>query len=252
MLQFEKNAAAYDNVRKKITYPEDLYRKLASMCENHEHALDIGCGNGVSSIRLKPYFKNVEGIDLGDNLIHYASISYPEIKFSVSKAEDIKSIHKYNLITSATSFYWMKRDEVLRKLQHILVKNGVFCAYKYDFPIVYGKLRDFITYQLATKWLNHRDQRLINYDDTQEIIIQSNIFEHTERFVVSNIIDLSPEEVAYFFLSTSYVTKYIETMNDTNYSKWFIEQCKNIAETDSVKVNFDIHCYLGKQLKEVV
>lgn len=252
MFQFEKHAAAYDNVRRKITYPEELYYKLVSMCENHEYALDIGCGNGVSSIRLKPYFKHVEGIDLGDKLIHYANRSYPEIKFSVSKAEDVKSVNKYDLITSATSFYWMKREEVLKKLQPTLVKNGVFCAYKYDFPLVYGKLRNFITYQLATKWLIHRDERLINYDNTQEIIKHTNIFEYTERFVIPNIIDLTPEEVAYFFLSTSYVTKYIETMNDVNYPKWFIEQCKAIAEADMVKVNFDIHCYLGKNLKKVV
>lgn len=40
MLQFEKHAAADENVRKKITYPEEGYYKLVSMCECHEYALD--------------------------------------------------------------------------------------------------------------------------------------------------------------------------------------------------------------------
>lgn len=63
---------------------------------------------------------------------------------------------------------------------------------------------------------------------------------------------MSPEEIAYFFLSTSDVTKYIETLNDSGYHKWFVGQCKDIAKTDYVKVNFDIHCYLGKGLKAMV
>lgn len=247
MLQFEKNAKQYAKVRNKVTYPEALYQKLSDLCQDNKRAVDIGCGNGVSTIRLKPYFEYVEGIDIGENLIQYARETYPALHFDVISAEAFETTTPYDLITSATSFYWMDRALMIKKMTHLLASGGVFCAYKYDFPIVYGRLRDFLTHELATKWASYRDQRLVNYDDTLEILDASNIFNKTERFIVSNVIELTPEEVAHFFLSTSYVTKYIEETGDQAYYEWFIKECQTIEPAHSVKVNFDIYAYCGKK-----
>ena len=105
----------------------------------------------------------------------------------------------WNLITSATSFYWMDRPYLISKLQNLLSMNGVFCAYKYDFPVPYGNLRDVINYELAAKWAPYRDSRLVNYDDTLELLNQARIFAKTGRFLIPNIIELTSEEVASFF-----------------------------------------------------
>lgn len=244
MLQFEKNAAKYEKIRNKITYPTELYTYLASLCQATNSALDIGCGNGVSTIRLQPYFTKIKGIDLGHDLINFARQSYPELEFAVMKAEEIPINQTYDLITSATSFYWMDRPLIIDKLSSLLNPQGVFCAYKYDFPIPYGTLRDFIYYELATKWSKYRDQRLVDYDDTLELLNNSNIFSKTGRFIISNIIELTTEEIAYFFLSTSYVTAYIEQSGDVNYPKWFLNECSNLNGNDNyLKVNFDIHAF---------
>lgn len=243
MFQFEKNAEKYEKVRKKITYPDELFEYLNSLCIGKDSALDIGCGNGVSTIKLRPYFKNVKGVDIGPNLINFAQSSFPDLEFEVINAEFIAATKQYDLITSATSFYWMNRPLIVNKLRNLLNDHGVFCAYKYDFPIPYGKLRDFINYELATKWASHRDPRLVNYDDTLEILDHSDIFSKTGRFLISNIIDLTPEEVGHFFLSTSYVTAYMERSGDTKYSQWFLDECCKIEESNSVKVNFDIHAF---------
>jgi len=236
----------YARVRNKVTYPEALYQKLTTLCGDHHAALDIGCGNGVSSIRLKPYFKVVNGVDLGEKLIQHAKQSYPDINFYVSKVEEFDTDQQYDLVTSATSFYWMQRELVCEKLASWLKSGGLFCAYKYDFPVVYGPLRDFIVYELATKWLNYRDKRLVQYDDTLEVLDASGVFSKIERFVESNIIELSVLDVAYFFLSTSYVTKYIEESGDQSYAQWFIERCHELEKNETVKVNFDIYAFLGK------
>ncbi|EDW1853842.1 hypothetical protein NUC16_004417 [Salmonella enterica] len=53
MRQFRKNARAYDAVRGKITSPEALYFSLAERAPAHDAPLDIGCGIGVSTGRLK-------------------------------------------------------------------------------------------------------------------------------------------------------------------------------------------------------
>lgn len=51
MLQFERHAEKYLNVRDKI-YPSCLYKKLATLCATHDAALDLACGNGVSTVGL--------------------------------------------------------------------------------------------------------------------------------------------------------------------------------------------------------
>lgn len=87
MKQFDKHADAYNVVRGKIAYPDSLYRNLAERAPAREAALDIGCGNGVSTVRLQPWFRYVEGSDLGEALIAKARENYPGIRFSVSPAK---------------------------------------------------------------------------------------------------------------------------------------------------------------------
>lgn len=247
MLQFEKHAEKYELVRRKITYPENLYNYLASLCACNNNALDIGCGNGVSTARLRGYFKNIKGIDIGSNLINFARTSFPAITFTVGYAEDISLEKKFDLITSATSFYWMDRQQIINKLPSLLNDSGVFCAYKYGFPLPYGKLHDYINFELATKWAPYRDLRLIEYDNTLEMLEQSNQFSHTGHLLISNTIELSPEEIAYFFLSTSYVTKYIEETGNSSYPQELIEECQKIDSSTLVKINFDIHAVYAKK-----
>jgi SAM-dependent methyltransferase len=192
MKQFDKHADAYHRIRDRVTYPESVYLTIATRAKSREAALDIGCGNGVSTVRLRPYFDYVEGCDLSPNLIAKAQSTHSGFVFSVSPAETYQSARRFDAVTSATSFYWMDRDKVLVKLRQLLKPGGVFCAYKYDFPIVYGPLRDFIENELATKWCKFRDKRLTRYDDSLERLAACSWMSSTERLVFPNIIDLSP------------------------------------------------------------
>ncbi|MFI0348220.1 MAG: class I SAM-dependent methyltransferase [Chthoniobacterales bacterium] len=246
MLQFERHAEKYLNVRDKI-YPSCLYKKLATLCITHDAALDLACGNGVSTVGLTPYFKHVTGVDIGKNLIRDAKKLFSNISFTVSSAEEFQTPQKYNLVTSATSFYWMNRKLILGKINNLLVEQGAFCAYKYNFPIVYGPIQDFIAHELATKWAAYRDSRLVSYDDTLELMRDSGLFGETEMFFLPNTIELTSEEVALFFLSTSYVTRYIDQSANSIYPEWFITEIKKSATAEKIKVNFDIYGYLGRK-----
>lgn len=124
MKQFDKHADAYNVVRGKIAYPDSLYRNLAERAPAREAALDIGCGNGVSTVRLQPWFRYVEGSDLGEALIAKARENYPEIRFSVSPAETFAPQRRFDLVTSATSFYWMDRKQVLTRMADWLTPAG--------------------------------------------------------------------------------------------------------------------------------
>ncbi len=247
MRQFDKHAEAYDAVRAKIAYSEKLFTLLKERCRNHDAALDIGCGNGVSTIRLAEHFKYVEGVDIGPNLIAKAQQNYPHLKFTVAAAEDFTTDRKFDLVTSATSFYWMDRDVVLKRLEEILAEKGVFCAYKYDFPIAYGALRDLFEAELVTKWSKHRDPRLTAYDDSLERIQRAGYFRFAEREVFSNIIELSPRQVALFFLSTSYVTRYMDQEGGEDYIQTLLDAAERADRSATVKVNFDIHCFIAQK-----
>ncbi|MDR0218744.1 MAG: class I SAM-dependent methyltransferase [Enterobacteriaceae bacterium] len=243
MKQFNKNAESYDAVRKKITYPDGLYRSLSTRVPSNKAALDIGCGNGVSTVPLKTYFADVQGCDLGDALIERACHHYPDITFSVSPAETFSPSRNYDLVTSATSFYWMDRKVILMNLKNWLKSDGVFCAYKYDFPLVYGPLRDFIEQELVTRWANYRDPRLTQYDNTLELMRDCQHLYNAQREVFANIIFLSAEEIALFFLSTSYVTRYIEQEGGEFYYREFMEKIVMIGGVEPIAVNFDIHAF---------
>ncbi|MDC9581604.1 class I SAM-dependent methyltransferase [Xenorhabdus sp. PR6a] len=243
MKQFNKNAQAYDIVRKKITYPNTLYSSLSSRAPTKEAALDIGCGNGISTVRLQELFDHVEGCDIGDSLIDKARQNYPDILFNVSPAETFSPSHSFDLITSATSFYWMDRETIFMNLREWLKPGGLFCAYKYDFPVVYGPLRNYIELELVTHWSRYRDPRLIRYDNTLELMCNYPHLRDTRRELFANIISLTPEEVALFFLSTSYVTRYIEEEGGEMYAHQFMEMVTSIDKSSSVSVNFDIHAF---------
>jgi ubiquinone/menaquinone biosynthesis C-methylase UbiE len=247
MKQFDLHADAYDRVRNKITYPNSLFDWIGKNSSNRNRALDLGCGNGVSSFRLLEIFKNVQASDLGTALIDRARKNYPNIHFTVSHAEEYDTSESLDAVTVATAFYWMDRKTVLNHASKWLNPGGVFCAYKYDFPIAYGPLRDFIEKEVATKWSKYRDSRLTQYDDTLEIMSSHPNYQNAEKKIFPNIIDLTPSELALFFLSTSYVTKYIDQEGGKEYANWLIEQVNQIETSNSVKVNFDIHAFVAKR-----
>jgi SAM-dependent methyltransferase len=248
MKQFDRRAAAYDAARKKINYPEALYTMVASLSAHHDAALDLGCGNGVSTVRLRPYYAHVEGVDLGANLIDRARANDPELTFSVARAEDFVPTRRFDLITCATAFYWMDRKHVLeRVVAGAFESGGVFCAYKYDFPVVYGPLRDFVEHELALKWAKYRDPRLTGYDDTLEILQETTLFDSAERRILPNILDLTPKEVALFFASTSYVTRYMDDRAGPAYADELIAACERLDPGPTVKVNFDVHAFVARR-----
>ena len=66
------------------------YGHYSDLLKKSKILLDIGCGNGVSSGRLVPYFKIVEGVDMGVNLISNARSAHPDIKFIMYIEDPVK------------------------------------------------------------------------------------------------------------------------------------------------------------------
>jgi hypothetical protein len=135
---------------------------------------------------------------------------------------------------------------VLAKLPAWLVPGGVFCAYRYEFPIVYGPLRDVVERELALRWSRHRDPRLVAYDDTLERMQARPALVDARRVVFPNVLSFTPREVGSFFLSTSYVTRFLEEEGGEDYAEDFVTRLEAAEPSPAVRVNFDVHAFFAR------
>lgn len=246
MSQFDRHAAAYDAVRTRVVYPEALFDHLRHNARAHGRALDLGCGTGTSTSHLVGSFRAVDGIDLGARLVERARANVPGATFFVSTAEAFEPAAPYDLVTCATAFYWMDRDAVLAKLPAWLGPGGIFCAYRYEFPIVYGPLRDVVERELALRWSRYRDPRLVDYDDTLERMQARPALVEARRLVFPNVLAFTPREVGSFFLSTSYVTRFIEEEGGASYAEELMARIEAADPSPAVRVNFDVHAFFAR------
>ncbi|WP_208994653.1 class I SAM-dependent methyltransferase [Pseudovibrio sp. WM33] len=68
------------------TYPSELVEFLASKCQQHNLALDVGCGNGQFSSMIARHFRQVLATDVSVSQIENAAPA-PNIRFAVEPAE---------------------------------------------------------------------------------------------------------------------------------------------------------------------
>jgi hypothetical protein len=81
----------------------------------------------------------------------------------------------------------MDRKRILATLKNWLRPEGLFCAYRYDFLIIYGPLRDYIEKEPMTRWADHRDARLIQYDDMLYLITPLAPLNQSASFFIERI-----------------------------------------------------------------
>jgi SAM-dependent methyltransferase len=218
MRQFDRHADAYDRIRRRIAYPEAVYQRLAELCGQRHAALDIGCGNGVSTGRLVPYFGEVYGADFGERLIAAARINVPEARFVVAPSEALTPEGfdgvAFDVITCASAFYWMDRGRVVPRVAALLAPGGVFCAYRYFFPVIEGPAAMVVADELRARWAPFVDARLMVADDTPALLARHGGFTPAERFSVPNPLTLTVDELVAFFRSTSFVSAYLDSLGE--------------------------------------
>ncbi|MCF6777864.1 methyltransferase domain-containing protein [Thiotrichales bacterium 19X7-9] len=96
--------------------------------------LDIGCGDGHITDEIYQLIPNcdVTGIDISEEMINYASSTYPHIEFICNNAEINFKVGEFNLITSFSTAHWIENQYVL--FNNILLNlkpNGRFLGFLY-------------------------------------------------------------------------------------------------------------------------
>lgn len=93
-----------------------------------DNVLDIGCGSGNSTYKIKETGANVIGIDFSKQMIDKASSNYPDITFKHSDAENIplKDNSMDVVIANYVVHHFADPKKVFTEIHRILKPNGKF------------------------------------------------------------------------------------------------------------------------------
>ena len=252
MDQFNKVASTYAKFRP--TYPETVYKNIQELgtSEKFEKTADIGCGAGHSIDGLKKISNDIVGVEPGDGLRMEAIQKYPEFEFVKGTGENTNlEDQSVNLITVATAFYWMDRVEAIEEFNRILKDDGALALYRYRFPRIASnkEVDDIVQKHCMDHWDQYRDERLVREDDSSILLEDSGFFKEISELKVENIWSLSVEGFVNFMTSTSYVSKYLESLGTESLT--YVESLKNeirqVVGDEELGVNFDIHMILAKK-----
>lgn len=113
-------------------------------CNNHQKALDVGCGSGGRIITrlLESGFK-VKGIDVSEKMLELAKVNHPDVEFELVDACKWESKEEYDLIVAWDSIFHVQmsdQEAVIAKLCNHLKTEGVLI---YTFGDDYGDKEDY-------------------------------------------------------------------------------------------------------------
>ncbi|MGM9971190.1 MAG: class I SAM-dependent methyltransferase [Anaeroplasmataceae bacterium] len=106
-------------------YGEDVMNLITK--PKGSKVLDLGCGNGTLTSKLKELDYNVIGIDASYDMIDLAKKNHPDIQFSINDALSFKLEEKVDVIFSNAVFHWIDKvnqDKLLKNIYDNLNDDG--------------------------------------------------------------------------------------------------------------------------------
>jgi len=176
-----------------------IVRTIHNKVDKTGKVLDVGCGNGVISLRLGELGYDVTGIDISDKTIEWAKERnpFPNVKFCVKSAEE--------LVASGELFDFIICSEVLEHLQapEILVQV-LYRSLKHDGRLIVtvpngnGPRETFVTKPILrlrarNNWLWKMVSKIKNYLGYSGTTVQSaaDNLDHVQFFSREDLRNLS-------------------------------------------------------------
>lgn len=115
------------------TYPAELIKYVASLCEKKEVAWDCCTGTGSVASLLADEFKHVIASDISTSQLEYATKKL-NIEF---RLEDVHAahvgLHTVDLVTVAQAFHWLDATRFMDKVVAVTKDNGILAVWNYSF-----------------------------------------------------------------------------------------------------------------------
>lgn len=90
-----------------------------------DSVLDIGCGSGVLTNKIRQMGANVIGIDSSKDMLLTAKKNYPHIDFQNIDATEINFKNKFDIVFSNAVFHWIKdQNKLINCISNSLKKGG--------------------------------------------------------------------------------------------------------------------------------
>jgi ubiquinone/menaquinone biosynthesis C-methylase UbiE len=112
-------------------YPDELFKYLVSLVEQHMVAWDCATGSGQAALSLVNYFKKVIATDISSEQISNA-VRHNRIEYRVCQAEKSGiSNNSVNLITVASAVHWFDLNNFYREVQRVITPGGILAVWTY-------------------------------------------------------------------------------------------------------------------------
>lgn len=94
------------------------------------HALDVGCGTGMSTRALLPYANRVTGVDASSEMLAQA-VRHPLIQYHKAHAEALPfRPDTFDLVTVSSAYHWFDADLFLAEASRVLQAGRCLVLYK--------------------------------------------------------------------------------------------------------------------------
>jgi SAM-dependent methyltransferase len=122
---------AADYAASRPTYPDELFRYLASLASSHQLAWDCATGNGQAALSLAGYFEKVLATDASSGQIA-AATAHAAVEYRVATAEspglDAASV---DIVTVAQALHWFDIPGFFTTCAEVLKPSGLLAVWCY-------------------------------------------------------------------------------------------------------------------------
>lgn len=203
-------------VATRPTYPDVLFQEIVNcVSPPHEKALDMGSGTGLSTLPLCRWFNQVIAIEPDEGMAVYLRKLSPKIAVRQCSAEDIKEVpESIDLITMGNTLYWLDGELVVKKAQTWLRGEGIFAAYRYEFPRAPEPIQDILQTELRERWHSFRHPRLLDEGYSRRVISSQSGLKTRQVLTIPHSIFWNTQQLIGYFCATSYGSAYLKTLEN--------------------------------------